>query len=159
VADRRSAYLDALHLLARRELSVAECRARLLAKDHSPEEIDAAVAHLLETRALDDERVARACARTALTVKGRGRLRVQRELQEKGIPRDTAAAALAEVFGDTDERSLVAKAVKRRLLGRAAPRHRAESARLYHYLMRQGFTPATVMDTLRKLRGGRGEDL
>ena len=158
MADRRSAYLDALHLLARRELSVAECRARLLAKDHPPEEIDAAVAHLLETRALDDERVARAFARTALTVKGRGRLRVQRELQEKGIPRDTAAAALAEVFGDPDAPSLVAKAVKQRLHGRA-PRDRAESARLYQYLMRQGFTSATVMETLRKLPGGSGEDL
>ena len=30
----RSAYLDALHLLSRRALSVAECRDRLLARDH-----------------------------------------------------------------------------------------------------------------------------
>jgi len=152
VAERRPAYLDALHLLARRELSVAECRARLLAKDHPAEDVDAAVAHLLETGALDDARVARASARTSLNVKGRGRLRIQRELQEKGIPRDTAADALADVFGDADERALVSKAIRKRLRGRPAPKDRAESARLYQYLMRQGFTPGVVMDALRRMK-------
>ena len=152
--DRRSAYLDALHLLARRELSVDECRQRLLDKDHPAEDIDAAIAHLLETGGLDDARVARAYARTAVNIKGRGRLRVQRELNDKGIPRDVAAAALAEVFGDADERAMVARAIQKRLRGRTTVKDRAESARLYQYLMRQGYTPAAVMAALRKLRSG-----
>ncbi len=152
--DRRSAYLDALHLLARRELSVDECRQRLLDKDHPAEDVDAAIAHLLETGGLDDARVARAYARTAVNIKGRGRLRVQRELNDKGIPRDVAAAALAEVFGDADERAMVARAIQKRLRGRTTVKDRAESARLYQYLMRQGFTPAAVMAALRKLRSG-----
>ena len=152
--DRRSAYLDALHLLARRELSVDECRQRLLDKDHPAEDIDAAIAHLLETGGLADARVARAYARTAVNIKGRGRLRVQRELNDKGIPRDVAAAALAEVFGDADERAMVARAIQKRLRGRTTVKDRAESARLYQYLMRQGFTPAAVMAALRKLRSG-----
>jgi len=154
VPDRRSAYLDALHLLARRELSVDECRQRLLDKDHRAEDIDAAIAHLLETGGLDDARVARAYARTAVNIKGRGRLRVQRELNDKGIPRDVAAAALAEVFGDADERAMVARAIQKRLRGRTTVKDRAESARLYQYLMRQGYTPAAVMAALRKLRSG-----
>ena len=154
MTDRRSAYLDALHLLARRELSVAECRSRLADKSHPDDEIDAAIAHLLETGGLDDGRVARAYARTAVNIKGRGRLRVQRELHEKGIPRDVAAAALAEVFGDADERSMVARAIQKKLRGRTVVTDRAESARLYQYLMRQGYTPAAVMAALRKLRGG-----
>jgi len=154
VPDRRSAYLDALHLLARRELSVDACRQRLLDKDHPAEDVDAAIAHLLETGGLDDARVARAYARTAVNIKGRGRLRVQRELNDKGIPRDVAAAALAEVFGDADERAMVARAIQKRLRGRTTVKDRAESARLYQYLMRQGFTPAAVMAALRKLRSG-----
>jgi regulatory protein len=158
VTDRRSAYLDALHLLARRELTVAECRARLADKEHSREEIDAAIEHLLETGALDDRRVARAYVRTALTVKGRGRLRIQRELQEKGVPREVAIEALAEAVGDTDERAMVRKAIQKRLRGRTAVKDRAESARLYQYLMRQGFTPAAILAELRKLRGGRDEE-
>jgi regulatory protein len=153
VTDRRSAYLDGLHLLARRELSVAECRARLAAKDHSQDEVDPAIEHLIETGALDDRRLARAFVRTAITVKGRGRLRIQRELQEKGVAKDIAAEALAEAFGDTDERAMVARAIKKRLRGRTALKDRAESARLYQYLMRQGYTPAAVIAELRKIRG------
>jgi regulatory protein len=158
VTDRRSAYLDALHLLARRELSVAECRARLTAKEHPQDEVDKAIEHLLETGALDDNRVARAYVRTALAVKGRGRLRIQRELMEKGIPRPIAVDALAEAVGSTDERAMVAKAIQKRLRGRTAVKDRAESARLYQYLVRQGFTPSAVLAALRKVRGGESDE-
>jgi regulatory protein len=158
VTERRSAYLDGLNLLARRELSVAECRARLAGKEHSPDDIEAAVARLIETGALNDARVARAYARTSLNVKGRGRLRIQRELTSKGIPGDVVSGAIAEVFGDADERTLVVRALQKRLRGRTTVKDRAESGRLYQYLMRQGFTPAAAMAELRKLRGGPIED-
>ena len=154
---RASAYLDGLKLLGRRELSVAGLRARLLDRDHPPDEIDAAIAHLLETGALDDARVARAHARTSATVKGRGRLRVMRELHALGIPKDVASEALAEVFGELDERTLIAKALQKKLRGRPRITTTAEHARLYQYLMRQGFSPAAVVAALRKL-GGRVED-
>src|SRR5262249_60996657 len=117
MSERRSAYLDALHLLTRRELSVAGLRARLEDRSHSDEDIEKAIAHLLETGALDDARVARAYARTGATVKGRGRLRIARELQEMGIERDVATAALADVFGDLDERTLIPRALQKKLPG------------------------------------------
>jgi regulatory protein len=154
--SKPSAYLDGLRLLARRELSVAGLRARLEDREHPREEIDAAIAHLLETRALDDSRVARVHARTASKVKGRGRLRVARELQVMGIAKDVAAEALGEVFGDLDERALIAKALQKKLHGRTKITDRAEYARLYQYLMRQGFSPAAVTVALRTL--GRRTD-
>jgi regulatory protein len=150
---RQSAYLDALHMLARRELSVAGVRARLTDREHPADEIEAAITHLLENRALDDGRVARAFVRTAVTVKGRGRLRVARELQAIGIERDVAAEALGEVFGDIDERALVARALKKKLRGAPRALDRAERGRLYQFLMRQGFSPGVVADTIRKLGG------
>jgi regulatory protein len=157
VAERRSAYLDALHLLGRREVSVAECRARLRERDHPEAEIEPAIAHLMETGALDDRRVALAFARTSANVKGRGRLRIQRELQIKGISHEVAAEALAEVFGDADERALVSKALQRKLRGRTRLSDPSEYARLYQFLMRQGFTPAAVIAELRKLKGKGGD--
>jgi regulatory protein len=153
-----SAYLDGLRLLARRELSVVGLRARLLDREHPAEEVDTAIAHLLETRALDDQRVARAYARTSVHVKGRGRLRVMRELHDMGIAKDVAADALADVFGELDERSLIARALQKKLHGRAQIADRAEQTRLYQYLMRQGFSPAAVVASLRKLGGARGTD-
>jgi regulatory protein len=153
----RSAYLDALHLLARRDLSVRQLRDRLADRKHPLDEIDGAIAHLLETRALDDERVASAFARTALTVKGRGRLRVQRELLAMGIAPDVAAAAVASAAPATDERTIVARAISKRLRGRTAVKDRAESARLYQHLVRQGHTPAAVLAELKKI-GARPDD-
>jgi regulatory protein len=159
VTDARSspsAYLDGLRLLARRELSVAGLRARLEDREHPREEIEAAIAHLLETGALDDGRVAKAYARTASGVKGRGRLRVARELQAMGIAKEVAAEAIGEVFGDVDERALIAKALQKKLRGRTRIADRAEYARLYQFLMRQGFSPAGVAAALRNV--GRHPD-
>ena len=47
--------------------------------------------------------MAAAYVASALKIKGRGRLRIQRELQAMGIPRDVAASALGEAFGDVDD--------------------------------------------------------
>jgi regulatory protein len=155
VAD---AYSDALRLLAGRELSVAECRQRLLDREHPPEEVDRSIERLLQSGALDDARVARAYARTAVNIKGRGRLRVMRELQQKDIARDVIAAAVADVFGDLDERSLVSKAIQKKLRGRPKPADKAAYARLYQYLMRQGFSPTLISTELRRLQGSRGDE-
>ena len=155
----RSAYLDALHLLSRRALTVAECRERLLDRDHTEDAIDAAIARLLETGGLDDRRLAAAYARTSVEVKGRGRLRVMRELQARGVDKDVAAEAVGEVFGEKDERALVARALQKKLRGRAKPANSADYARLYQYLMRQGFSPAVVIESLRRLRGSSVEEV
>jgi regulatory protein len=149
-----SAYLDGLKLLGRRELSVADLRSRLLDREHTAEEADAAIARLLETGALDDRRVARAYARTASKVKGRGRLRVTRELQAMGIAREVIAEAVAEVFGDIDERAMIERAIQKKLRGGPTPASMQARARLYQFLMRQGFTPAAVSAALRRLGHG-----
>ena len=150
-----SAYLDALHLLARRALTVAECRARLAARGHSNEQIDAAIERLRATGGLDDAKVARGQAQTAVEIKGRGRLRILRELAARGVDQETAAQAVADVFKDRDERTLVNRAVQKKLRGRARP-STPELARLYQHLMRQGFSPAVVSAAIRRLRGGTG---
>ena len=150
----RTAYVDALHLLGRRELSVKQLRERLLDRDHSREDVERAIELLSENRAVDDARVAAAYARTALKVKGRGRLRVQRELHEMGIDKDVATQALAEAFGDTDERSMIANALQKKLRGKKKIDTPAEYARVYQFLMRQGFSPAAVTSALRAYRRG-----
>lgn len=148
-----SCYSDALNLLARRSLSIAECRSRLADREHTPEQIGETIERLRNAGALDDAKLAREYARTAAEIKGRGRLRVIRELQQRGVARDVAAEAVGEVFGDKDERSLVTRAVQKKLRGRPRPADPAEYARLYQYLMRQGFTPAVVSSVLRRMRG------
>ena len=150
----RTAYVDALQLLGRRELSVKQLRERLLDREHSREDVDRALDLLIENRAVDDARVASAYARTASKVKGRGRLRVQRELQEMGIDKDVASQALAEVFAGTDERTMIAAALQKKLRNKKKIATPAEYARVYQFLMRQGFSPAAVTAALRAYRTG-----
>jgi regulatory protein len=152
--NQPSASQDALQLLARRELSVAQLRARLLDREHDSEDVERAIEHLLETGELNDGRVARAYAASALKVKGRGRLRVQRELQAMGIARDVAAEALGETFGEVDERGLIKKALQKKLRGQQKITNAAEYARAYQFLARQGFSPSAISAVLRAHRKG-----
>lgn len=148
---------DALMLLGRRDLSVAQLRARLADREHSREEVDAVITRLIEDGALNDARLARAYARTASQVKGRGRLRVSRELQNLGITREVIAEAVAEVFADADERGLIERAIQKKTRGGAKPATLQDRSRLYQYLMRQGFTPTGVAAAMRRL-GLRGDE-
>lgn len=154
----RTAYVDALHMLGRRELSVQQIRDRLIEREHSRDDVDRAIELLIENKALDDARVAGAYVRTAIRIKGRGRLRIQRELQMMGISRDVAAEALADAFGEVDERTLIAKALQKKLRSNQQISTAAEYARVFQFLMRQGFSPASVTAVLRARRKGGASD-
>jgi regulatory protein len=156
--DNDAAHTEAIRMLARRELSAEGVRARLHDRGFDRADVERAIVRLLDSGALDDDRVARAYARTAATVKGRGRLRVMRELLQMGIASDVAARALGDVYGDLDERTLVADAIRKKTRGRTRPTTPGEYARLYQHLMRQGFSPAVVAAALRRLRPGSGSD-
>jgi regulatory protein len=154
----RTAYVDALLLLGRRELSVQQLRDRLLEREHTRDDVERAIDLLLESKALDDARVAGAYVRTAIKIKGRGRLRIQRELQMMGISKEVGAVALAEAFGEVDERALITKALGKKLRGNQKIATPAEYARVFQHLMRQGFSPAAVTAVLRARRKGGGEE-
>ena len=144
VAD---AYVTALRMLARRELSEAQVRTRLARKAFEAGVIDEAVSRLQAVRALDDHRTALACARTEAHVKRHGQRRALRTIEALGIERGLAKAAVAEVFGEVDEDALIAQALDRKLRpgsrmdpGLPGGRGAASVARrLYRYLVTQGF--------------------
>jgi regulatory protein len=150
--DSRRAYIDALKMLGRRELSEAQIRQRLALREHDPETIDAAVARLLEERAIDDARVAAAIARTETEIRKRGRLRVRRKIESAGISPATARRAVDEVFGALDDEDLLESALAKRLRGGASIADQREFNRLYRYLVGQGFEPDRVLARLKKLK-------
>jgi regulatory protein len=158
VAD---AYITALKMLARRELSEAQVRTRLARRQFESEVIDEAVARLQAVRALDDRRTALACAKTEAHVKRHGRLRALRTVEALGIDRGVARTAVAEVFDEVDEDALIAQALDRKLrppthkasARRARPSPKAVEAaaarRLYRYLLAQGFDAGRVHAAIR----------
>ena len=133
----------ALGWLARRELTEKQIRQRLARRAIEADAIDEAVARLKAERAIDDARVAGAFARTAVRLKGRGPMRLERDLQMLGIERGAARAAVREVLAETDEATLARQAAARRWR-RAERPEPADAARLYRALLRQGFGPSAA---------------
>lgn len=163
------AYTQALTWLARRELSERQVRDRLSKREYDEESIEAAVVRLKGERALDDRRVALACARSAVRLKGRGRERVRRAVESLGISRDLARAAVDEVFGEIDESALIARALDKRWPRAVASATggpadaptlaRRDIQRIYQALVRQGFPADRVMQAIRARKANISTDL
>jgi regulatory protein len=141
-------YLLALTMLARRELSEAQLRQRLRRRRQPPQAIEAAIARLTSERTLDDARVAEVIARVEAALKKRGPLRVKRKIEAAGIAPATAARAVDEAFATVDQAALLDAALARRLRSGQSIESDADRARLYRYLVAQGFDPDEVRETL-----------
>lgn len=145
-----SARATALRLLARRDYSTAEIRQKLIDREFGDAEIDAAIARLSADRMLDDRRAAGAHVRISSRLKGRGRLRIQQELQGRGLARDVIREALAELPPD-DERASVEDFLRRRRV--PSQLTMAERRRVFQQLLRRGFTSDVIARALKDREG------
>lgn len=136
-------------MLARRELSEQQVRERLVRKGHEAGVIDEAIVRLRSERALDDARVAEAIVRTETSIRRRGKLRVQMQIQRAGIEKSVAKRAVDEVFDTIDDDALIEASLQKRLRGRATIADDKEFQRLYRYLAGQGFESDRIMKALR----------
>ena len=143
-----NAYIDGLKMLARRELSEKQVRERLVRKGHDNDAVDDAIARLREERALDDARVAGAIARTETSIRRRGKLRVQLQIQRAGIDKAIAKRAVDEAFDAIDDEALIEASLNKRLRGRDTIADDREFQRLYRYLAGQGFENDRIMKLL-----------
>jgi SOS response regulatory protein OraA/RecX len=85
-------------------------------------------------------------------VKKRGRLRVRRQLESAGIGGALAGRAVDDAFDAIDEDALIEAALARRLRGGRTLDNDAEFARLYRYLLAQGFDADQVLRALDRRR-------
>ena len=146
------AYLAAVRMLARRELSELQLRQRLRRKAFSADAIDEAITRLTAGRLLDDARVAGAIARTETGIRKRGPLRVRQKLAAAGITGSAADAALEEVTSQIDMDALLEAALARRLRAGDTLDDERVMARLYRQLTSQGFEQDRVLRLLRSRR-------
>ncbi|PYR31937.1 MAG: hypothetical protein DMF92_03755 [Acidobacteria bacterium] len=150
MADKtRDAYLAGLKMLGRRELSEAQVRQRLARRGHEPDSVDAAVARLRQERAIDDARVAEAIVRSQSSIRGRGKLRVLREVESAGIAAAIARRAVDDVFDGLDPDALLEASLAKRLDERKPIADDAEFRRLYRYLIGQGFEADRIIAALK----------
>ena len=139
--------------LNRRERTVSEMRAHLLAKGLEPVVVDAAVQELAELGYLDDARFARLFAQDKRELVGWGAERIRRELLGRGVERELALqAARGETASEvtaagTDGELDRALAVLRRRFP-AAPRERRERDRALGVLLRKGYDYELALEAL-----------
>jgi regulatory protein len=119
---------------------------RLLGKGYPAEEVERAVADLVADGSIDDRRMAQALARSASVVKGRGRLRIRRDLEARGISQAAAREATA-ALSDADELQTIARLVARKR--DAVGSDPAARRRLFTQLLRRGFRSDLIARTLK----------
>jgi len=150
-SDTPSTYQIALRLLARRDLSAAQLRDRLIQRDRPRQEIETTISRLTTARALDDARLAAAYAHRAVHVKLRGKERTRRELEALGIPPTTADHAVDAIYDEVNEVTVLEQALTKRLRGPI--RDRTELRRVGQALIRQGFPTEQVQAALMRRAG------
>lgn len=136
----RDAYDRALAMLARREYSQRELRARLEHAGCDEAESEIALGKLREQKYQDDARFGEMIAR-ARVGQGYGPARIQAELRSHGLG-DAAIRALIEA-ADADWEAL-ARAQLRKKYGSKPPADHVERGKRAAFLLRRGFTAATV---------------
>jgi SOS response regulatory protein OraA/RecX len=141
-------------MLSQRELSEDQLRARLVRRGHPDDEVDTAVARLRAEGAVNDTRAAEAIAHTETALRRRGRLRVKREIERAGIAPEIARQAVEAAFETLDDGALLEETLTRRLRGDRTIADERELARLFRYLVGQGFEPDQVLIALRKRKAG-----
>jgi len=138
----------ALGLLSRRDYTTSELRKKLLDREYEAEAIDVLIQDLTASRLLDDRRVAASHVRTATAIKGRGKLRVARELAARGLSKDIVSQALAAI-----EKPDEAAAIRKILARKKWPPDPslADRRRMFQHLLRRGFPADAIGKAL-----GRG---
>jgi regulatory protein len=109
------------------------------------------IERLREYGYLDDARYAHNYASLRVQQKPIGRQRLQRDLWLKKIDKETADAALDQVFEAMPEEQLIDGAIAKRVRLRGKPKTRAEARKLFDHLLRQGFAFELVSEKVRAI--------
>ncbi|MSO50626.1 MAG: regulatory protein RecX [Acidobacteria bacterium] len=140
------ARVAALRLLTRRDYTTTELRTKLLDREFPEPEVATAIADLAHEGFVNDRRVAESFVRVASNLKGRGRHRIERELEQRGVDRSIIREVLAALPVADETASIRRFLERKRLPARLSP---AEHRRTFGQLMRRGFSADLIASALR----------
>jgi regulatory protein len=150
-AQVEAAYRTVLRCIERRSFARADLGRRLLRKGHTPEAVEAALDRAAEHGLIDDAAFAADYVETR-SARGRGPLRLARDLMAMGVERGIIDRAVAshthQAEGNVDVP--LALAHKRAAQLRDLPRH-VRRRRVLAYLARRGFSGREVSEMVGKL--------
>jgi regulatory protein len=151
LAEVEATYRTALRAVERRSFARADLARRLRRKGHAPDSIQRALERLAERGFLDDAAFAANYVETRST-RGRGPLRLARDLAAMGVERGVIDRALAGHAGSADDTGNIPRALAAKRAAQLAdlPRH-VRRRRVLAYLARRGFSGREVSEMVGKL--------
>lgn len=161
-AEERATQLEvarkiALDQLATRARSEQELRQVMQRRNVPPDVADEIVARFTEVGLLNDAAFAQALTTSRASFGLRGKARIRQELQAKGIDRDTANEALAELDPE-DEREAALTLARRRVRSLTGLERHVARRRLAGVLARRGFSSGIVTSVLEVVMGPDWQD-
>lgn len=143
-------------LLAARARSRVELRRQLLRRGEPAALVEPVLDRLERAGYLDDAEFARQFARTKALGAGMSRRRVQQELAKRGVDREIADAAVADVFAEegVDQTEAAERLARKKLPSLARLDALTRRRRLYAFLARRGFESDEIREVMGKLEEG-----
>ncbi len=152
-AELERAREAALRLLTVRARSVGELRDRLARKAFSEDVCERIIADLTAVGLLDDRDFARLWAEERVRLRPVGRRRLVNELRAKKVEPAVIDEVAAEVYEEHSETELARRALKKRIRAGGPDVIERERRRLEGFLLRRGFSYATVAAVLKNPEG------
>ncbi len=146
-------YDRALNMIALRARAASELKKLLIRKGEPAEYVDVAIERLIRAGFLDDASFAKQFARSKAVGSGLSRRRVQQELARRGVARDVAEAAIAEVFDEEhiDEEGTLERVARKKMKSLERFDTSVQRRRLYAFLARRGYDSDDITRTLRNV--------
>jgi regulatory protein len=135
---------QALNFLARREHASLELRRKLLSKGFDVQLIDQVLTQLQESKILSDERFLESFVRSRIN-KGQGPLRIQQELQQRGLAGEPIVEKLDMLSVEWVER---AQQVRQKRFGQSLPHNTRDKVKQMRFLQYRGFTNTQIKAAL-----------
>jgi regulatory protein len=158
--ERKVRHLDsdglwnyALKALGARAHSTGELRVKLQRRAARPEDVEAVLARLKESKYLDDGRFAEGFATARLANERFGKTRVLQDLRQRRVAPALAEKTVKTVYQEVDESALIEEWVRRKY--RTAQREGLfqedkDVASAYRRLLRAGFRTGEIVSVLKK---------
>ena len=151
--EKEQALEHAGRMLLAKDRTEHELRGKLADVGYQAQTVEQTLRRLIEARLVDDRRYV--AHFISMNIRRMGTLRIRRELQMKGIPREDIEAAMAEADGGAQLEAAVRQARKALSKKSGDPRHQAQLA--FAALARRGFPPDIAKKALDVARDQSGD--
>ena len=149
--ELKKARKTAIKYLAYRDRSRSEISCHLAEKKISPETVEKTLAYLEKNRYIDDPRFALQFGRSRIENKRIGKLRLRRELRNKGLDDSLIDKTLNFLYAEHDESEIALACAKKKLASFGSADTKKKRGRLARFLERQGYPVSITYQVVNRL--------